>query len=307
LDTPVEILHVFLLGVVKYLVHDLVGKLNEKQKKELEGRIESFNTSSLNMPTLQPKYLVTHVKSLIGKEFKIFLQAAPFILFPFMDDFEREIWLSLSSLSSYAFQTHIDDMEDFQLNLQKHLSNFLCRIVRLTAQWVNKPKFHILLHLADAIRRFGPATLFATEKFESYNGVLRSASTHSNRQAPGRDIAIKFSDFNLMRFSLSGGITYNEQTQTTSTSSPSILNFFQNTKSVQESMGYDPTASATVPRYPFTKNITLTKEEKVQCPQALTAQYPTREFQQISFLQTNKHDSIKKDHFVLVCFLLLVF
>ncbi|POV96124.1 hypothetical protein PSTT_15817 [Puccinia striiformis] len=171
LDTPVEILHVFLLGIVKYLVHDFVSKLSDTQKAELEGRIESFNTSSLNMPMLQPIYLVTHVKSLIGKEFKIFLQAAPFILFPFMNTFEREIWLSLSTLSPYAFQTHINDMADFQLNLQKHVSNFLYRIVRLTAQWVNKPKFHMILHLGESIRRFGPATLFATEKFESFNGV----------------------------------------------------------------------------------------------------------------------------------------
>ncbi|KAA1078931.1 hypothetical protein PGTUg99_005723 [Puccinia graminis f. sp. tritici] len=198
LDTPVEILHVFLLGVVKYLVHDFVGKLSEKQKDELEGRIESFNTSSLNMPKLQPKYLVSHVKSLIGKEFKIFLQAAPFILFPFMDEDQREIWISLCTLSSYAFQTHINNMEDFQLNLRKHTANFFYRIIRVTAQWVNKPKFHILLHLADSIRRFGPATLFSTEKFESYNGVLRTASTHSNRICPGRDIAIKFANFHAL-------------------------------------------------------------------------------------------------------------
>ncbi|POW11280.1 hypothetical protein PSHT_08505 [Puccinia striiformis] len=197
-------------------------KLSDTQKAELEGRIESFNTSSLNMPMLQPIYLVTHVKSLIGKEFKIFLQAAPFILFPFMNTFEREIWLSLSTLSPYAFQTHINDMADFQLNLQKHVSNFLYRIVRLTAQWVNKPKFHMILHLGESIRRFGPATLFATEKFESFNGVVCYASTHSNRLAPGRDIAIKLADFNALRFSLSGGITYNNESQTASKSSPAF-------------------------------------------------------------------------------------
>ncbi|EHS63695.1 uncharacterized protein PGTG_22818 [Puccinia graminis f. sp. tritici CRL 75-36-700-3] len=117
LELRVRFFTFFSFGVVKYLVHDFVGKLSEKQKDELEGRIESFNTSSLNMPKLQPKYLVSHVKSLIGKEFKIFLQAAPFILFPFMDEDQREILISLCTLSSYAFQTHINNMEDFQLNL----------------------------------------------------------------------------------------------------------------------------------------------------------------------------------------------
>ncbi|KAI9616212.1 hypothetical protein KEM48_005304 [Puccinia striiformis f. sp. tritici PST-130] len=148
------------------------------------------------MPMLQPIYLVTHVKSLIGKEFKIFLQAAPFILFPFMNTFEQEIWLPLSTLLLYAFQTHINDMADFQLNLQKHVSNFLYRIVRLTAH-------------------------------------------------------------------LSGGITYNNESQTASKSSPALLNFFQNNKSIQHTMGYDPTISETIPHYPFMKKIKLTKEEKV--------------------------------------------
>jgi hypothetical protein len=32
-DTPVEILHVFLLGIVKYLFTDFMSKLNEAQKK----------------------------------------------------------------------------------------------------------------------------------------------------------------------------------------------------------------------------------------------------------------------------------
>ncbi|KAH9469941.1 hypothetical protein Pst134EA_007214 [Puccinia striiformis f. sp. tritici] len=65
-------------------------------------------------------------------------------------------------------------------------------------------------------------------------------------------------------------------------------------------MGYDPTISETIPHYPFMKKIKLTKEEKVQCPQALASDYPDHEFQQIASLELNKHESIKKAHFVLV-------
>ncbi|KNZ44041.1 hypothetical protein VP01_9567g1, partial [Puccinia sorghi] len=184
LDTPVEILHVFLLGVAKYFVRDLIIKLNQKEKDQLKGYLQSFNTSSLNLHLIQSRYLVTHAKSFIGKEFKIFLQASPLILFPFIDQDQCDMWHSLSILSSYAFQTHIINMANFQADLKTHISNFLHHTIKSTAQWHNKPKFHMLVHLPDSILRFGSAPLFSTEKFESYNGILRNASTHSNRLAP---------------------------------------------------------------------------------------------------------------------------
>ncbi|KAF6742725.1 hypothetical protein DFP72DRAFT_829964, partial [Ephemerocybe angulata] len=59
---------------------------------------------------------------------------------------------------------------------------------RWTSAWFNN-KFHIIIHLPDHIVHFGPAILFATEAFESFNAVIRAKSVHSNRQAPSRDIA----------------------------------------------------------------------------------------------------------------------
>jgi hypothetical protein len=47
--------------------------------------------------------------------------------------------------------------------------------------------------------------LTATEKFESFNGILRDASVHTNRQAPSRDIAQVFAGHALVRHIVSGG------------------------------------------------------------------------------------------------------
>lgn len=71
--------------------------------------------------------------------------------------------------------------------------------------WFNKPKFHVILHLPQHIRRFGPAILFATETFESYNFVIRTRSIHSNRHAPSLDIANSFSHMHAIRHIISGG------------------------------------------------------------------------------------------------------
>ena len=82
--------------------------------------------------------------------------------------------------------------------------------IKFTAQWINKPKLHIYSHLPESILCFGPAPLFSTEKkFESYNGILRNASTHSNDQLPpGRDITIKFINYHFLHLFLSGGTCY---------------------------------------------------------------------------------------------------
>ncbi|KAJ7842912.1 hypothetical protein B0H13DRAFT_2364971 [Mycena leptocephala] len=44
------------------------------------------------------------------------------------------------------------------------------------------------------IRRFGPAILFDTKAFESFNAIIRVKSVHSNRHAPSQDIAKAFAD-----------------------------------------------------------------------------------------------------------------
>ena len=80
--------------------------------------------------------------------------------------------------------------------------------MRCTPRWCNKPKFHLILHLPEHIRQFGPAILYATEKFESYNALIRDLSVHSNRQAPSRDIGRGFANANRIRHLISGGKFY---------------------------------------------------------------------------------------------------
>ncbi|KAJ3859935.1 hypothetical protein EV359DRAFT_20226, partial [Lentinula novae-zelandiae] len=70
--------------------------------------------------------------------------------------------------------------------------------------WFNKPKFHVLLHLPDHIHRFGPAMIFATEGFESFNAIIRARSVHSNRHAPSKDIAHAMARSNCIRHLLNG-------------------------------------------------------------------------------------------------------
>ena len=90
--------------------------------------------------------------------------------------------------------------------MQHAIDHFLRCTVEWTLRWFNKPKFHIIRHLPFHVRRFGPAILFATEGFKSFNGVIRAESVNSNRHAPSKDIAVGFANHNRVRHFLSGGV-----------------------------------------------------------------------------------------------------
>ncbi|KAL7408768.1 hypothetical protein BDY24DRAFT_334412, partial [Mrakia frigida] len=67
------------------------------------------------------------------------------------------------------------------------------------------PPQHMLCHLVDCIRRFGPPLLYATERYEKFNAVFRQNSEFSNRLAPSRDISVSFEKSAILRHIVDGG------------------------------------------------------------------------------------------------------
>ncbi|POW12028.1 hypothetical protein PSTT_04775 [Puccinia striiformis] len=297
--TPVEILHVFLLGMVKYLFRDFMSHLKPDEKQELVGLWRSFNTDSLNIPSLKPMGLVQYSSSLVGKDFKTIIQAAPFLFFRFMSPLKRDIWQSLCHLAPLVFETHIDDMESFQTELKNHIDIFLYHITQCSAQWINKPKFHMLLHLPASIRRYGPASLFATEKFESYNGILRNVSVHSNRQSPGRDIAITFSNYNSFRHIFSGGLLYDQKKKQFFKPTSHVTDIFTLNANIQISFGYNHLTVSKKESYPSPKKKAVLKTDSRDAPEDLRQHYRYHSIQQICELDLNQKQVLKKGSFVL--------
>ncbi|KNF03645.1 hypothetical protein PSTG_03166 [Puccinia striiformis f. sp. tritici PST-78] len=272
------------------------------EKWKAIGRLESFSCTSLNIDSLKPKYLVQHVKSLIGRDFKILLQAAPFALIEFMDPEQKKVWLSLCRLTPLIFQTKIKDMEECLSALQSHIDDFLYHLIGSTAQWINKPKIHMLLHLVESIRRFGPASLVSTEKFESFNGVLRKGSVHSNRQAPGRDLATSFDSYGNIRFVVLGGVVYDKVTGSVREIGHIVTSFFNNNEVIRKSLGYSSAASHPLEAsaFPFKTPASLGEEDKTSIPVGLRDGNESANIGQIPQLQMNKHDKLQKGVFVAV-------
>ncbi|KII94845.1 hypothetical protein PLICRDRAFT_693166 [Plicaturopsis crispa FD-325 SS-3] len=210
-DSPVEILHVVLLGIVKYWWRDAVSRQTSEGKEELKARLSSVDIAGLNISQLRGHTLVQYAGSLVGRDFRVILQVAPAVLHGLIPQSHYEGWLALCRLAPLVFQPVIEDLDIYKTKLEAAITDFLAATALWTTQWFNKPKFHLLVHLFWHIRRFGPAMIYATESFESYNLVIRLRSVHSPKHAPSIDIAHSFSHLHAVQHLVSGGWVLNDE------------------------------------------------------------------------------------------------
>ncbi|KAH7867912.1 uncharacterized protein C8R40DRAFT_1164165 [Lentinula edodes] len=205
-DTPVEILHVILLGFVKYYWRDAITRLDDHQKETLKHRLSSLDVSSMGLSPLAGETLVKYARSLTGRDFRAIAQVAPFVLYDLLPAECYEAWLALSALIPLVWQPVILHLDTYLATLELAIQRFLNCAAHWTPRWFNKPKFHIICHLPMHIRWFGPAMLYATEGFESFNAIIRDHSVHSNHQAPSRDIGRGFAQCSRVRHLLHRGL-----------------------------------------------------------------------------------------------------
>ncbi|KAG1724109.1 uncharacterized protein EDB91DRAFT_1063018 [Suillus paluster] len=206
-DTPIEILHVVLLGFLKYFWRDAVECLSAVQKATTEARLSSLDISGLGPDVAKPRghTLVHYAGSLVGRDFRLISQVAVFVLYDMLETKILDAWAALCVLVPLLWMPKIENLDDYMAELNVAIKRFMDCTARWTPRWFNKPKFHLILHIVDHIRRFGPAITFATEVHESYNSIVRGWSINSNRMAPSRDIARRAAGLLRLQHLLSGG------------------------------------------------------------------------------------------------------
>ncbi|KAG1753908.1 uncharacterized protein EDB91DRAFT_1043935, partial [Suillus paluster] len=215
LDTPTEILHTVLLGVVKYFWGQTVFLLEKAKLLHLfQSRLESVDRDGLNAPSLNAQYICHYKGSLIGKHFKSLAQVMPFLVHDLVPRTVVNAWTVIGELVALVWHTSILDTEAYLAKLSRTIEDFL----NVTAQCapsilISKPKFHFLVHLPAYIRRFGPAIIFSTERYESFNHVFRLSCIHSNRRAPSRDTCRLFAYQDIVKHVATGGFWYHSNTK----------------------------------------------------------------------------------------------
>ncbi|KNZ51287.1 hypothetical protein VP01_400g11 [Puccinia sorghi] len=208
-DTPVEILHLFLLGTVNYRVRDFMKKITGSQIKYLKAYWASFNTNSLNMPSHKPSYMVDHYQGFIRKDFKKVLQVAHLDPTYFREGF---IQISLiRKTECIKNKKRIEDLEDYIRDLQISIEkisfiNFICSCIFLN----------------------------------------QSASIHSNCHSSGRDIANTISNYQSMCLALSAYMWDKKRNKYTKPSHQ-VTEIFKNNHNIQKFMGLNETDSHIFP------------------------------------------------------------
>jgi hypothetical protein len=101
-----------------------------------------------------------------------------------------------------------------------------------------KPKLHLLTHLVENLRRFGPAILYSTEIFECWNAVFRFCSILSNHQSPSHDIATTLSDMERFKHQVSGGFWKDSATGKYIQAGEKIRAFMKGKTELQRRLGW---------------------------------------------------------------------
>ncbi|KAF5384429.1 hypothetical protein D9615_003465 [Tricholomella constricta] len=205
-DTPVEILHTWLLGNDKYLWHDTNKQWDKKKDGTFAVRLQSSSIDGLTLPQIRADYLVQYKNSLIGKHFKILQQLGVFHVYDLCSDSLFRLWKAAGELGALIWFPEISNMPTYLADLQILIDNMLDIWAEIDPhRIICKVKLHALTHLSDDVRRFGPAILYSTEVFECFNAIFRRCSVLSNHLAPSHDIAITLADMERFKHIVSGG------------------------------------------------------------------------------------------------------
>ncbi|KZS90993.1 hypothetical protein SISNIDRAFT_468227 [Sistotremastrum niveocremeum HHB9708] len=271
-DTPVEVLHTILLGIIKYFWnHTMVYVDKDKHMQTFQARLNSLDHSGLNIPKIDGDYMIRYKGGLVGKHFKTIVQIMVFIAYDLVPRDVYNAWVTLGSLVVNVWNTDIKDMEQYKIDLTETIA----RLMDSTAKCaplilLTKPKFHILSHLPYHIERFGPAMLTSTERYEAFNHIFRLCSTHSNRQAPSRDIALTFAGFERCRYIVTGGYWWDPDLKRHVCASPRVIQFVKNSDVFTRMLGIEYTPPPSPFTLTFPPKHRITRERPPSIPFATT-------------------------------------
>ncbi|KAF7349524.1 hypothetical protein MSAN_01742800 [Mycena sanguinolenta] len=177
-DTPVELLHPVLLGVIKYIWHFMnTARWKDEDRHLLAIRLQYTDLSGLTVPPysriLHDPILAFHVDGIVNPE-------------------QLDLIVAAGNLGARLWVPVINDMESYLEDLNIAVTNLLDTFDAVDPlRIIIKIKLHLLTHIGVDIRRFGPAIHFSTEIFEAFNSVFRMCSVNSNHIAPSRDILVE--------------------------------------------------------------------------------------------------------------------
>ena len=255
-----EALHTISLGNNRYIWFSTTSKWNEEKDEKFIAWLGASNVDGLpGVPRgVQARYLVEYKNNLTGKYFKWISQLAVFSLHGVgCDPILFDLWKASGELSALVWCTKILDMDQYVVRIdqiyseatvtppQADLDVAVANVLDIWAKVdpnriIVKQKLHVLTHLRDDVRRFGPPSLYEVEAFESSNKVFRQCSILSNHHAPSRDIATTMARLERFKHIISGGWWWDEVAKRYVQAGKHITRDFDSKRFLQSHLGWTP-------------------------------------------------------------------
>lgn len=230
-----ERLHLISLGIAEYTTKVFRAALLDKSKVSertiVQARFESLpRTPGYNISALQ---LLNYTASLTGNGHNWLAMRWPLLLRrdsfdsispyagPFLinGEFDDERLLAPVSVQQYALalsSSYIAKIYAARTMRRSEMDQFCARhdeavaayhriIVDFFANLIGRIKIHLLLHVAELFRRFGPLMLWDAQAGEHANGTIRNHIINSNRQDVSKAVLNKWCIRDAVQDILDGG------------------------------------------------------------------------------------------------------
>lgn len=113
-DTPVEILHTVLLGINKYMWHNVTTSWSTNEPGDLfVVRLQSTDIDGLTVPPIRAAYIMQYKNNLIGKHFKTLMQTMVFHVHDLVTPGQFKLIKAIGSLGALLWVPEIDNMEEY--------------------------------------------------------------------------------------------------------------------------------------------------------------------------------------------------
>lgn len=112
-DTPVEILHTILLGIMKYVWHLINITWSDADRALFAIRLQSTDLDGLTVPPLRAAYMIQYRNNLIGKHFKTLMQTMAFHVHDIVSPEEFALIKATGALGALLWVHEIKNMTEY--------------------------------------------------------------------------------------------------------------------------------------------------------------------------------------------------